>query len=210
MPLVLDWGDVDIGKLATAARMAGFTLTAPRAGNQTGNRLSRAMYLSAEVTPEVLGAAVKASRDVAVAAAEQGGAHENTAADSQTKAIEAALARWSEQSSRLRRPPTTNLVGPKRALRRQFDHLVKWWKADTETCSSLTTMVNHPAYQGIIALGYPVIPLLLRELEQRPDYWFKALKMITGDDPVPISKRGQLKEMANVWLDWGRAHSVRW
>jgi len=32
------------------------------------------------------------------------------------------------------------------------------------------------AYQQIIDMGLAVIPLILRELEQRPNHWFAALR----------------------------------
>jgi hypothetical protein len=70
----------------------------------------------------------------------------------------------------------------------------------------MTALVRHPAYQAIIALGRPAVPLLLRELAREPDHWFGALKAITGDDPVPPRSRGKLHEMTAAWLAWGKTH----
>jgi hypothetical protein len=99
---------------------------------------------------------------------------------------------------------------PPASLEEQFQHLVAVWRAETALTSSLTEMVNHPAYQKIIGLGPQVVPLLLRELEREPDYWFAALRALTGANPVAPAKRGKLKEMTESWLCWGKEHGQRW
>src|SRR5437870_13088432 len=83
------------------------------------------------------------------------------------------------------------------------------WKADHGVSSSLTQTFAHPAYKQIIEMGEPVVPFLLAELEREPDWWFAALKAITGVDPVPVASRGKLAEMTRAWLEWGRAHGVQ-
>jgi hypothetical protein len=70
-------------------------------------------------------------------------------------------------------------------------------------------MIALPSYQEIIAMGPPVVPLLLRELEQDPHFWSWALTAITEEDPVPPSARGNLGEMARAWLLRYRPGSVR-
>lgn len=90
------------------------------------------------------------------------------------------------------------------SLETHFRALVKQWKKDTETDSSIMRMIRHPAYQEIIGMGEPVVPLLLAELEHEPDFWFAALQKITGIDPVPRESAGKIEEMAQAWIDWGR------
>jgi hypothetical protein len=92
--------------------------------------------------------------------------------------------------------------------RRLFDKLVAQWKGDTSFASSTTDMFRHPAYRAIIGMGQVVVPLLLRELGREPDQWFHALKEITGADPVPIAQRGNLRQMTEAWIRWGRSHGV--
>jgi hypothetical protein len=75
--------------------------------------------------------------------------------------------------------------------------------------SSSTEMAELPSYQQIIALGPHVVPLLLRELERDPDHWFWALKVLTGASPVPAEQRGQVREMAKRWVEWGRQQGYR-
>jgi hypothetical protein len=91
-------------------------------------------------------------------------------------------------------------------LERKFRELVAEWQADVASLSSSTARVRHPAYRSIIALGPPVVPLLLRELEQRPNHWFAALKSLTGVDPVPPADRGRIDPMTEAWIQWGKEH----
>ena len=91
-----------------------------------------------------------------------------------------------------------------RVLEEKFLRLAARWKSECAVVSSTTQLVRHPAYQAIIALGEPVVPLLLRELARDPDHWFTALKALTGQDPVPPESRGRIPEMTHVWLEWGK------
>jgi len=54
-------------------------------------------------------------------------------------------------------------------------------------------------------MGPEVVPLMLRELETAPDHWFRALRALTGANPVPPQSSGKLPEMAIAWLGWARA-----
>ncbi len=74
--------------------------------------------------------------------------------------------------------------------------------------SSTSAMVRHPAYQAIIALGMPVVPLLLRDLQREPVHWFEALEAITGENPVLPAHHGDIPAMADDWLAWGRKHGL--
>lgn len=95
-------------------------------------------------------------------------------------------------------------------IEREFKQLVKAWKVATRTSSSSVAMAMHPAYQRIIGLGSPAIPLILRELQHETGHWFWALKAITGSDPVPPGSRGKLREMAEAWLRWGNEEGYVW
>ncbi|MCL1465717.1 hypothetical protein [Argonema galeatum] len=93
---------------------------------------------------------------------------------------------------------------------RTFTNLVQQWRNETIGISSTTDLVMHPAYQQIITMGPVVIPLLLREVERKSGRWFWALCEITGEDPVPLEKRGKTKEMTEFWLEWGKAKGYKW
>jgi hypothetical protein len=95
-------------------------------------------------------------------------------------------------------------------LERIFNHLVQCVLTDTRTESSTLQIAIHPAYQQIIGLGQPAIPLLLREVEQQSGRWFWALKAITRQDPVPADDRGKTRKMGEAWLNWGKKQGYKW
>lgn len=88
-------------------------------------------------------------------------------------------------------------------LRRQFESLSGQWKQESRYLSSTTDISTNPAYQRIIGMGMPVVPLILEDLRKQPYHWFWALKAITGEDPVPETMRGRVREMADAWISWG-------
>ena len=85
-----------------------------------------------------------------------------------------------------------------------FQRLVSVWRCEVGPTSSASEMAKHPAYQRIIQMGEHAIPLILRELRNRPEHWFIALHSITGANPVPDEHRGQLEQMARDWISWGK------
>jgi hypothetical protein len=95
-----------------------------------------------------------------------------------------------------------------KSLETEFQALARQWKEACGILSSTTAMVAHPAYQAIIDLGQPVVPLLLQELAKEPVHWFEALQAITGEDPVPRSDWGNIPAMTSAWLAWGRSRNL--
>jgi hypothetical protein len=64
---------------------------------------------------------------------------------------------------------------------------------------------NHPIYQELVAMGQPVIPLILAELKRESNVsWISVLAAITGENPVSPALAGRVDAMVRVWLDWGR------
>jgi hypothetical protein len=92
-----------------------------------------------------------------------------------------------------------------------FKKNVREWKAARRPTSSITEIAMQPAYQRIIGLGRPAVPLILAQMEaegDQPDMWFWALKAITDVDPVAEENRGDVVAMAKAWIDWGAANGV--
>ncbi|MCL1472281.1 hypothetical protein [Argonema antarcticum] len=106
--------------------------------------------------------------------------------------------------------PVSAMPSAMEEIDRTFTNLVQLWRNETIGISSTTDLVMHPAYQQIITMGPVVIPLLLREVERKSGRWFWALCEITGEDPVPLEKRGKTKEMTQFWLEWGKAKGYKW
>ena len=61
-------------------------------------------------------------------------------------------------------------------LEEKFQRLASDWHDAVSHQSSSSKRDNHPAYKEIIALGQPVVPLLLRDLETNGRHWFAALE----------------------------------
>lgn len=113
-----------------------------------------------------------------------------------------ALHEWKLESARYmkRRRPRAQPDSQVERIR----ELVEEWRHDTSHISSFEGMVLHPAYQRIIGFGPTAIPVLLRELQDRPDHWFAALTAITGASPT--EGLSTVPEMVDAWLRWGRIH----
>jgi hypothetical protein len=79
--------------------------------------------------------------------------------------------------------------------------------------SRLRDRYDDPSYRAIIALGQSVVPTLLREMRDRPNWWGHALREITGANPEPEPSRPapgwvglSLPDIARSWVAWGRAN----
>lgn len=92
----------------------------------------------------------------------------------------------------------------------ELRRLVDWWDRETAVLSNLNKRYEHPAFRQIVALGPPVIPVILRDLEANPNWLIGALREITGANPIPVEHRGRLALMAADWVDWGRKNGYRW
>ena len=91
-------------------------------------------------------------------------------------------------------------------LARNFQDLLEAWRRETWFLSHIQQRVLHPAYQRIIGMGWGAVPLILRELEQRPDHLLWALQAITGEDPAGHTR--DLKAGVAAWLQWGRERGL--
>jgi len=86
----------------------------------------------------------------------------------------------------------------------RFYNLKEEWEDNTAGLSSITEISMHPSYQQIIGMGPVAIPFIMYELSLKPSHWFWALKSITGEDPVDQKQRGNIKNMTDAWVNWGR------
>jgi hypothetical protein len=90
--------------------------------------------------------------------------------------------------------------------RERFPQLVADWKERSRHMSNSAQMAMLPPYQKIIGMGRDAVPLILEELRREPDQWFWALEAITDENPVPPGAAGQVRLMAQAWIEWGRDH----
>ena len=89
-----------------------------------------------------------------------------------------------------------------------FDALAAEWKEATLPLSSTPAITAHPSYRAVIALGWPAVPLILKDLEREPAHWFEALETITGANPIAPADWGKMLKMAAVWVAWGRQRGL--
>src|SRR5262245_30654734 len=86
--------------------------------------------------------------------------------------------------------------------RERFHRLATEWKQKSRYLSNTAQMALLRPYQAIIGMGMPVVPLILEELQREPDQWFWALEAITEENPVPLEAAGNLRQMAQAWIEW--------
>jgi hypothetical protein len=65
----------------------------------------------------------------------------------------------------------------------------------------------HPAYQRIIGMGPAVVPFMLERFRDGAlEHWFWALSAITGENPITEDIAGNIKKMAEAWVQWGKTN----
>ncbi len=85
----------------------------------------------------------------------------------------------------------------------RFRRLASEWKEQSRYLSNTAQMAMLKSYQGIIGMGWPVVPLILEEMQREPDQWFWALEAITDENPVSPEAAGKVRLMTQAWIDWG-------
>src|SRR5271166_2974461 len=107
-------------------------------------------------------------------------------------------------------PKTHPPAAAAETVEERFRRLEAIWTAETGYLSSYTDIVENQAFREIIGLGEAVVPLMMRDLEERPRLWVWALPEITGANPVPAGEGGNIAKMSDAWLRWGKAKGYRW
>lgn len=93
-------------------------------------------------------------------------------------------------------------------LEKRFTELASNWKKETRVFSTTFHKTLNDNYLGIIGMGELVVPLILKELQKKPDHWFVALHHITQQNPVPTEDMGNIKKMAQYWIEWGKKNNL--
>ena len=92
-------------------------------------------------------------------------------------------------------------------LRAEFNELATVWKRETILMSSTLQIVEHWAYQRIIDMGEPAVPLILERLHDKgPDHWFFALATITGEEAA--IGEDTMQGAAESWISWGHKRGI--
>jgi hypothetical protein len=85
----------------------------------------------------------------------------------------------------------------------RFYRLADDWSVETGHVSSTKDLTSNSSYQEIIRLGWDVVLLLLKDLQENQRFWFPALYAITGVRPFDPSDAGNSKRMVQAWIKWG-------
>ncbi|MFI5111485.1 MAG: hypothetical protein ACHP9S_01560 [Terriglobales bacterium] len=93
-------------------------------------------------------------------------------------------------------------------LEQRFRELADAWQRETAHLSSTAKRVLNSNYQAIMALGPPVIRLLLRDLRENRRDWFWALHHLAQDDPITTDDIGNKDRMIAAWEEWGRQRRI--
>ena len=101
---------------------------------------------------------------------------------------------------------TTPMMAADADITQTFRTLANRWRAETGHLSIVQQKVMNRSYLEIIGLGRPALPLLLRELRERPSYWFLALSSIALENPVRAG--ATFDEAVEDWLAWGHARDL--
>lgn len=115
----------------------------------------------------------------------------------QLRFIERVLSVWVSAAEKLLSPENTR-IGEK------FVELANRWHDETDHLSSPSRITDNDSYLKIISMGESVIPFILRDLKERGGNWYRALRILSGTDQVPIEDRGDAPRMKESWLRWGR------
>lgn len=92
-----------------------------------------------------------------------------------------------------------------RSVEEEFIELANQWHDETDLLSSPSRITGSDTYLKIISMGRRIIPLILEDLKERGGNWYRALRIISDDDPVSVEARGNVEQMKQAWLQWGRA-----
>jgi hypothetical protein len=100
-------------------------------------------------------------------------------------------------------------VPPTEDIEQRFRRLEAQWTADTLVLSDPGKIMGHSAMRAIVALGEDTVPLILRELRDKPSLLVWALPEITGENLAPPRIEGgflkwNVDAQIEAWLHWGR------
>jgi len=106
--------------------------------------------------------------------------------------------------------PSIGIGGPASYKRTSADYVTKFysllnkWNSETFYISSTRQLTEHQAFKAIIKMGELVIPLIVSEIRKEPSLLVLALVLITGEDAVIPSDKGNVRAMTDAWLLWAK------
>ena len=97
-------------------------------------------------------------------------------------------------------------VSEEELIERKFKELKEKWEKETCFLSNPTLIFGNSNYKEIIKIGKKVIPFILEDLKNKPNFWMNALEEISGEDILEKESgyNGYIKNAISLWLKWGR------
>lgn len=95
---------------------------------------------------------------------------------------------------------------PEQTPKEKFTDLAEKWRREISGSSFPIQKIKNKNYQQIIMMGDVVIPFIFESLQKEPEYWFAALDILIAPegDPIFPEHYGNLDQMAEDWLEFGR------
>lgn len=99
------------------------------------------------------------------------------------------------------------------ALSARFGELAQEWDAHRESrreSSNPSAHLDHPAFEAIVAMGEPAVPLIIERYRRGTVFWGAALRRITGKTEFGDGLVGDLEATRRAWLGWwDQQHGAR-
>lgn len=100
--------------------------------------------------------------------------------------------------------PATAVAAPNTETVRRFRRLAEQWEIEGRGRSISKQIMDCPAFRAIVAMGEPIVPLILDEMDQSHLLWHLALQEITGERLARTGAEGDMAAVYAAWREWGR------
>jgi hypothetical protein len=90
------------------------------------------------------------------------------------------------------------------SLDQRFKYLASEWKNLQGPRSNIGRLATHPIHLEILKLGTSAIPLILKDIKDGSSHWFTTLRSLVGSSPVSAEAAGNIAEMRDAWIRWGK------
>lgn len=92
-----------------------------------------------------------------------------------------------------------------------FDKEKAIWREETLMQSSPDLIYGNKHYENIINMGEIAIKFMLNDMYRNDEFlWTKALRELTGSNPLDEDDAGIVKAIVNKWLKWAKERGIEY